>query len=147
MERLQAGTLEERRAGLLAWISASSLSKRSNGRVTIVFDGKQEHFGGAVSGVISVVFSKGESADDLIKRVIEQAHNQKKWVVVSDDKEIKLYVRALGAGVLSVNAFAAELNKGSISARGSNKAQSSKYISHTQEQAINKEFEKIWKIK
>ena len=102
---LNRGTLENQRLALIRWISQSSPQGSAQNSVMIVFDGKEEFFGSHSSGSIKVVFSKGQSADDLIKKIVEQYPHKKNVVVVSNDKDITLYVRALGAGVLSVKEF------------------------------------------
>ena len=99
---LNRGTLEAQRQALLNWIVACSPQGSLQNPVTVIFDGKDEFFGSHVSGSVQVIFSRGESADDLIKKIVEQYPFKKNLVVVSNDKDIKLYVRALGAGVLSV---------------------------------------------
>lgn len=114
--------------------------------VTVVFDGSQEFSGTQVIHGMKVVFSRGQSADELIKRIVEE-YPKKSVVVVSDDKDIKLYVRALGASVLSVNDFKAKaVKKSRASFNGQeqkDKAQG-KNLSLIQQNKINIEFTKIW---
>ena len=43
-----------------------------NNQVTVVFDGHPDHFGGTSQGEIRVIFSDGCSADDKIKRMVEE---------------------------------------------------------------------------
>lgn len=141
-------TLEEGRGLLLAWLNASAPQGSSRNAVTVVFDGNAEHFSAPATGAAKVVFTRGESADDYIKRVVERSADKKKFVVVSDDKGIKLYVRALGAGVLSVREFAAGLFKSAgaktDTSKGGRRGDGGKYVSLTQAQKINKELEKLW---
>jgi predicted RNA-binding protein with PIN domain len=115
--------------------------------VTIVFDGKEEFFGSHASGHVRVFFSKGQSADDLIKKMVEQFGQKKSIVVVSNDKDITLYVRALGASVLSVKEFLGTSAKKTRPLSNNQHAQSataSKYVSLTDQARINKELENIW---
>lgn len=134
--------------------------------MTVVFDGKEvrhllktdgetspidkidrrEFFSSHAGGVANVVFSKGQSADDLIKKTIEQSTVKKSWVVVSDDKQIKFYVRALGANVLTVKEFTRGDSKKSKQSAAKNQALAAagKYISLTQQAKINQELERIW---
>ncbi len=139
--------LQEGREGLIRWINTTRPQGSLQNLVTVVFDGNPAHFGGMSCAPIKVVFSDHQSADDFIKAVIDGAKDKKKFVIVSDDKGITLYVRALGAGVLGVKAFAAELFPSRSPGRRAHKekpGQPVKYISITQTQKINKEFEKIW---
>jgi predicted RNA-binding protein with PIN domain len=142
---LNHGTLESQRLGLLSWINRDKPQGSINNSVTIIFDGKEEFFGSHASGAIKVVFSKGQSADDLIKKIVEQYPLKKSLVIISDDKDIKLYVRALGAGILSVKEFTKGLLKRSKQASTKTSQEiSGKYISLTQQDKINKEMERIW---
>lgn len=54
---------------------------------------------------ISVIFSKEETADNRIKKILETQGNPKNTVVVSDDKEIRFFVRAVGARSIGVEEF------------------------------------------
>ncbi len=128
---------------MIKWVKTHQLAGSSSHKATIVFDGKDEFYGSFSDSDIKVLFSSGESADDLIKRIVEQ--NPKNTViVVSDDKDIKLYSRALGASVLSVREFTASIDKKTRGVKGQNSKASDKYISLTQQDKINQEFQKIW---
>ncbi len=110
--------------------------------MTVVFDGKEDFFGSQLIAGIKIIFSSGESADDVIKRMVEET-SKKNFVIVTNDKGIKLYVRALGVQVLSVREFIAKRRKSSRSSNNSQKV-SDKNISMTQQNKITQEFEKIW---
>ncbi len=111
--------------------------------MTVVFDGKEEFSSFQSVHGIKVIFSKGESADDVIRNIVE-ASPKKKFVVVSNDKGIKFYVRALGAQVLSVQEFIGKIAKKSKMVSAGKQEKTSKYISLTQQAKITQEFEKIW---
>ena len=148
--RLSGGTLEEGRRRLLAWLNIDRPQGSARNAVTVVFDGDSRHFGRPASGCVRVIFTQDESADDCIKRAVEQSPDKKKFVVISDDKGIKLYVRALGAGVLGVREFAAGLLKRTVKQSKAHAAKADaatggdKYIPLTRAQKINKELEQIW---
>src|SRR5258708_7153259 len=91
--------LEEGRKGFLRWIENARPQGSVNNQVTVVFDGAEGSQG--FHGEIRVVFSDGCSADDQIKRMVEEDNDRKNCVVVSDDKDIFLYARSLGARVMS----------------------------------------------
>lgn len=121
----------------MAWINACRPQGSVRNSVTVVFDGKEEFFGSQVDDEtgVKIIFSKGQSADDLIKKIIEQSSDQRTWVVVSDDKDIKLYVRAMGASVMSVKEFMKS---------AAQQTRPDKYISLTDQARINRELERIW---
>jgi len=61
--------------------------------------------GSTRDAIAEVIFSEEESADEKIKGLVERAINPRNIVVVSDDKEIRLFVRTKGAKVLGVEEF------------------------------------------
>ncbi len=143
----------------MRWIDEHRPQGSGNNRVTVVFDGKPEHFppqadqpladgGNGGSGGVAVIFSTHDSADERIKALVENSKTKNTIVVVSDDKGITLYVRSLGAKVMAVKQFAAGLfvlTQHTSSKRGRTKDGSvGKYISLAKAEQINKEMEKIW---
>jgi predicted RNA-binding protein with PIN domain len=52
-----------------------------------------------------IIYSEEESADERIKRIVEESGNPRNLVVVSDDREIRFFVRSKGARVLKVEDF------------------------------------------
>lgn len=110
-----------------------------NNQVTVVFDGHPDHFGSMSQGEIKAIFSDGCSADDKIKHMVEEDLNRKNCVVVSDDKDIFLYARSLGARVMSVAAFTSK-PKGVRARQDSGE----KYITLSRQEKINKELARIW---
>ena len=129
--------LEEGRRGLLRWIGDSRPQGSVNNQVTVVFDGAEGS--SSLEGEIRVIFSDGCSADDKIKRMVEEMPAKKNCVVVTDDKDIFLYARSLGARVMSVAAFTSK--PGRLHTRQDN---GGKYISLSRQEKINKEFSRIW---
>ncbi len=143
--------LEDGRAALLRWINAARPQGSVNNKVTVVFDGNPAYFGFQDGGEALVVFSQYGSADDEIKAMVDRAVNKKNIVVVSNDKSIVLYARALGAGILSVSQFAGDVFKYGVA--GTQSAQvkpgqgvSAKNIPLQRQDQINKEMRKIWGI-
>jgi len=130
-----------------------------NNQVTVVFDGHPDHFGwkgtvplssrGQSPLDIRVIFSDGCSADDQIKLMVEEDRDPKNCVVVSNDKDIFIYARSLGARVMSVEAFT---GKGTVpfNSRGQSPSNykrqetGGKYISLIRQEKINKELSGIW---
>jgi len=103
MSFLSGKTLRGEREGLIRFIEEKK--PQGKNKVTIVFDGqKGVSLPSLTNSKIGVIFTKGVSADDKIKKMVEKGKG-KQMVVVSDDKGIKFYVRSLGAKVLSVKEF------------------------------------------
>jgi hypothetical protein len=89
-----------------------------------------------------VIFSDG-SADDKIKLMVEEDQERRSCVVVSDDKEIVLYARALGARAMGVRAFTSKPGRDTGSGHGRQDS-GGKYISLSRQEKINKEMSSIW---
>ncbi len=131
--------LEDGRLGFLKWIANTRPQGSVNNPVTVVFDGHPDYFGSTPYGDIRVIFSDGCSADDKIKRMVEEDADQKNCVVVSNDKDIFLYARSLGARIMSVEAFTAKSKESHV-----RQDTGGKYISLSHQEKINKEFRSFW---
>lgn len=108
--------------------------------MTVVFDGRSDVWGGgAVPSPVQIIFSREESADEKIIRMVEEAEHKKNIVVVTDDRALQYAVRALGAKVSGVQTF---LGQGApVPVR---RPESNKNISKTLEHKITSEFARIW---
>jgi predicted RNA-binding protein with PIN domain len=87
-------TLEQQRDALLARLRSRGRDLLGAGRIVVVFDGPEEIGHPAVSAhsPLTVVFSRGESADDVIVRRATAA--TERVVLVSTDRELANRVRA-----------------------------------------------------
>ena len=132
--------LEDGRNGFLKWIDTSRPQGSLNNRVTVVFDGQPDCFGGELrQGDVRVIFSDGCSADDKIKLMVEEAEDKKNCVVVSNDKDIYLYARSLGTKVMTVAAFTSKRETLRVS-----EDSGGKYIPLSRQEKINKELRALW---
>lgn len=142
--------LEEQRYRFVRMIEVSSPQGSLRNEVTVVFDGRPDVIGGMRSSVAKIIFSRGESADNKIKKIVTRSSNKKNIVVVTDDRDIQYSVRAMGAKVIGVQEFLLKMNlsKAGIKRGRGNKgrggAGGSKYISKSREARITLEFKKIW---
>jgi predicted RNA-binding protein with PIN domain len=79
----------------------SNYKRKGNHKITVVFDGSkssQEFVHRENINGIEVIYSKsGQTADELIKDIVEKSSNPKEILVVSSDKGILYYVKMLGA--------------------------------------------------
>jgi len=131
--------LEDGRRGLLKWIEQSRPQGSVNNQVIVIFDGHPGYFSDASLGGIRVIFSDGCTADDMIKSMVDDDDDRKNCVVVTDDKDIFLYARSLGARVMSVAAFTSSKSRGIM-----RQDHGTKYISLSRQEKINKELKDIW---
>lgn len=105
-EALLSRSLEQARAGLLSVCKSILQSRGDVTKITVVFDGKSEVFGGeSGSGSLEVLYSStGEDADDVIIDYLKN-NRMSSPVVVSDDNYVRNNARALKASSISVAAF------------------------------------------
>ena len=97
--------LEEGRNNFIKFLETHRPQGSLQNEVTVVFDGQSNVCAPEVLSRIRVIFSQDETADDKIKRMVKNALNRKRITVVSDDKEIKFFIRKLGAQSSSVKKF------------------------------------------
>lgn len=71
--------------------------------VTVVFDGKEGMT--EIRKRPYVVYTKGNSADDYIKKWVESQKDRQGIVVVTKDRQIQSYVRNLGAKIMEPEEF------------------------------------------
>lgn len=134
--------LEAGRQALLDKIEKRGLRGSPRNTVTIVFDGQMGGDDSRHSSGIRIVFTSDESADDWIKRTVEESENPKNMVVVTDDREIRYFVRALGAGLIGTREFLQR--KGSDSRKPLKNSKAEKHISYAAEDKITADMAKIW---
>ncbi|MBI4719633.1 MAG: NYN domain-containing protein [Chitinivibrionia bacterium] len=112
MRRLLEPDSERARAELVERLGR--YVQRKQMQVTIVFDGTGRMLDSAsiLPGKLQIVFSRGnQTADELIVSMLEDAANPREFVVVtSDNAGIGKAARALGASVMSSNAFLERLS-------------------------------------
>ena len=148
MEMMTGCSLEEGRKRLLKVLAQDRPQGSPRNQVMVVFDGKDGVWGQPTSHAAKIIFSSGETADDRIKRIVDQSHDVKNIVVVTNDGEIVCYVRKLGAKVLSVEEFMSSGKALPKKSRGktvrSQGVASHKRITRVTEGKINKEMEDIW---
>ena len=138
---LKGKTVSPARA-ILFLIRRNSLTGSVKNKVTVVFDGYPP--GGedqpAEGDHERVVFSRVISADEKIKKIVEESAGRKEIVVVSDDKEIIFYIKSLGARAMGVEEFL----KSKSSFRKSQKNQPESKLSFEQMRQVDQELKGIW---
>jgi len=102
-------------------------------KVTLVFDGMPSP-GGQLKNVISAKFTvlfprHGHSADDEIKRLLNAYHQLSEVVLVTSDRELKLFAREKGAKTRNSVEFYYELRKSFF--RSGKREENQKRIDHS----------------
>ncbi|VAX37637.1 hypothetical protein MNBD_UNCLBAC01-1646 [hydrothermal vent metagenome] len=139
--------LEDQRRVLIQFLENQRPQGSLNNAMTVVFDGKADIFGGMESSSMNIIFSKDETADDKIKRMVAALDNAKSTLVVTNDKEIQCAVNLSGAKAISVQAFLSQgrptRQKVTRRSASSHKAPVKK-MARNVETKITEEMEKIW---
>jgi len=123
--------------------------RSKHNQITIVFDGKNDfnllHGNLDNNTSIKVIFSKGESADERIKKIVQGSHNPKHIVVVTDDKEIIYFSRSVGAKTMSASEFLDKESRqsGSKQRRGTEESTKTE-LTYQQQETINQELRRLW---
>lgn len=129
------------RFALVDFILKYKLTGSRKNKVTLVFDGyPPATLKGEPPDNIEIMFSRKETADQTIRRLLEKAATAKSILVVSDDKEIKIFTRLIGARSLAVKDFLGRKNKTAFPQDSSLKPE----LSYSQIDKINQELRKIW---
>lgn len=113
----------------------------------LVFDGYPP--GGREQGVLPecqfrVIFSRQESADERIKKMIEAETDRKNLILVSNDKELCLFARLFKVKALSAGEFLKTEIQSSRLEKLRIIAEEAKDITYSQTRKINEELKNIW---
>ena len=117
--------------------------------MTVVFDGQEGIVHSQKKSALKIVFSQNESGDEKIRRIVKGAPNKRNIVVVTDDKELRFSIRALGARLQSVKDFLAKLDiyPGQEKKKKAIIREDKKKIPLSLEYKITQELESIWLVK
>ena len=110
----------------------SQYKTKTGYRITVVYDGTKgisslqtyEHISG-----IEVIYSRsGETADEVIKRLVEEGKNPAEIFVASSDREVKEYAQSCGACVVPAQELYKKLSAVDSSKYDSEKLDSATYF-------------------
>lgn len=136
-------SLEDLRAALIKYIKLYRPQGKVTNRVTIVFDAKGDRERTLTEtyredGGIGIIFSK--SADDKIKRLVKESRSPKNIVVVTDDKDIRFFVRQYRAQIKTVEEFLKKPNPLNIKANPDDKTP----LAPQEAIRITEEMKELW---
>jgi len=134
--------IKDSKALLLEFIRVNRLCGSPKNKITVVFDGHPD-LSSRISDKteINVIFSKIETADERIKKIVEKTGNPKNAVVVSDDKEIIFFAKSFGAKVLNIQEF---INRAKYLIGSQKKEPMKPELSYSQIHKINQELRQLW---
>jgi len=134
--------LKDSRCDLARFIATKKPCGSPKNKVTIVFDGVNDLNNPPLlkEKEIEIIFTRQQSADSLIKKMVESSPNPKRMVVVSDDKEIQFFVKSCAGRCMSVAEF---MEKGNPSPRITSDSPKIE-LSYQEAAKINKELARVW---
>lgn len=135
------GSLRDRRERLLRFIEDRRPQGGASHGVTVVFDGREDVSSPRWMGPTRVIFSHGRNADAVIKESVDALANPREATVVTDDRAIRRWVRAVGAKVVSCADFLSAASPGRPRAGGTGG------MLPSEADAINEELKNLWKLK
>jgi predicted RNA-binding protein with PIN domain len=130
------------RAALVTFIRSHRLTGSHKNRVTVVFDGWPPE-GGFYRQAANeeIIFSRADSADNKIKKILQESSQPKNMIVVSDDRQVRDFSRLSGAMVIGTGEFFAPaqrlksiINSDSLSPE----------LTQQEMQQINRELSRLW---
>lgn len=114
--------------------------ERSIKKIYVIYDGKGSGEDIEDLGLIKNIYTPRHSdADKEIVRLLKNASNPKRIAVLSRDNFVINHIRAMGAVVLSPDAFTKKLHK-------TKKINSASGLKETEKEDINRELRKIWGV-
>lgn len=132
---------KDSRLALLEFIRFNGLCGSGKNNITVVFDGYPRLGASSLNNLeINIVFSGIGTADEEIKKICENSKSIKTIVVVSDDNEIKYFVKSMGARTLGVKEFVGEKK---TLCKPKNETLDVK-MTYSQMCKVNEELKKIW---
>ena len=132
--------LKDSREVLFRFIETRQPQGSKKNKVTIVFDGDKDVLSYSHNHYFDILFSKNETADDRIRKIVQKNKNPKNMIVVTDDKELKFLVRSLRAQAISVEDFLAQAKTTTPVDNGQEK----NVLSYSSREKINRELKKLW---
>ncbi|MBL7131001.1 MAG: NYN domain-containing protein, partial [Candidatus Omnitrophica bacterium] len=128
---------------IISLIKKNKLTGSSKNKVTVVFDGyPPSGQPPVVERGMDIIFARGVSADEKIKSMVETSANPKNIFVVSDDKEIRFMIKALGARSLTIDDFINQGKDVKSAARRDDSSELKLRISEMEQ--VNKELRRLW---
>lgn len=126
---------------LLEFLKHQRLYKKSKSKITVVFDGYPQVSAQKLDEAdIDVVFSREETADAKIKRLVESSNNPGDIAVVSDDREVQFFIKSAGARAIGVEEFINPPKKAQTKNEGLIKPE----LNYSQINKINQELKALW---
>jgi len=133
--------IKDPQRALLEFVKNQKPGRKSRNKVTLVFDGYPKVLEQSLEEEgIDVIFSREETADTRIKRMVETSKDPKNIAVVSDDREIQFFIKSVGARSIGVEEFINPLVKPQEAKEGLIKPE----LNYTQISRINQELKSLW---
>lgn len=101
-------TLKDTRHAFLAYLENRRPQGSLRNRLIVVFDGSADILSCRHDHTFEIIFTRGETADDAIRKIAQETSVPKTLIVVTDDKELARGVRSRGARIMDTRQFLKE---------------------------------------
>ncbi len=110
-------------------------------KITVVFDSGEEIFSyPSLPSEIKVLYSNGETADDLIGKIVREEKNSAATLVVTSDNELNARVKEKGAEVIGALTFFKRITQ-------EKQSSAQQELSNPRKNLIKDELRRVYKIK
>lgn len=129
------------REGFIRFIEEERICGSKNNKITVVFDGRENVFVLRKFSNIEVIFTKGETADEKIKKMVAKSLNKKNLVVITNDNEVKYFAKIQGVKTIGAEEFLEKVKKRKEKfSSGDKKIEADTRLG----MEITKELERLW---
>lgn len=141
--RFERESLKSSRDAFLSYLDGQGIKGSFRNRLVVIFDGKPDVWGFCPQGNCEVIFTQGETADEKIKEMTAGL-DPKNTIVVTDDRDLGLSVRTLGAKVLGSAEFMNKAQDKKEARRPRNAEPLKTALNIVQREKITQELKTIW---
>ncbi len=140
-------TLQEARAAFISYVERNRLWGSLRNKLIIVFDGSRDVVGVRQAYPFEIIFTRDETADEKICRLVASKAIPRNVVVVTDDKGLIRLVRPYGVKIMGTEDFLGRSKvkvgrKGGMDGSVDNLPKMDLNI--VEKEKINEELRKIW---
>ncbi|MFH1692446.1 MAG: NYN domain-containing protein [Candidatus Omnitrophota bacterium] len=140
-------TLQEARAAFVSYVERNRLWGSLRNKLVIVFDGSREVVGVRQAYPFEIIFTRDETADEKICRLVIAKALPRNIVVVTDDKGLIRQVRSYGVKIMSCQEFLGRSKIKQVQRRsfsGYVKDVPEKDLNLVEKEKITEELKNIW---
>jgi predicted RNA-binding protein with PIN domain len=142
--RFDDDDLRTSRQKFFAYLEACRPQGSLRNSLSIVFDGSADVVGFREDRSFEVIFTRGESADEKIKSMVQASGRPKDCIVVTDDRDLAIFVRRCGARVMGTLAFTEKGAPVRPRSKNASAGADTSSLNIVEREKITREMERLW---